>query len=554
MSDAVKDFQTTLARRGYPVGRIDGWAGPNTAAAFDRMLTDMGFEIAVRGNRDSITITPTIQRVPVEWTDESLPPWMRLTLAHMGLHEVRDNARLREFLASDGSTLGDPAQFPWCFTGDTEILTEEGWQPLSAVTARRVWQVSEDMRMSLTEFAPVTKAYRGPLNVIKHQGFTLRADPAHRWWGCFGTEGRARVPKPDQFGTLSSMTTQGLRVPAPFSAGPGVGFSDDQLRLLAAVLSDGTLHRRADGSVRDIVFEVSRERKIAALWALGPDHHYRQPKAYGPKTKTPLDVFRFSAPGWLTDAMDPETKELRWSFVSQLGAAEAREFLKSYRVFDGTDRRFHLYTSSPARRDALQAIATLAGWRVGVTVKKSPLSKKPCYELHIRTDETRQFIHPDNVRQEDFNGTLYCVTVPEGRIIVREPGRGAIVTGNCGDLVQTPIRRTLPSEPFPGKVGQNPYLARNWLEFGKECQPGVGAVMVFWRGSRSGIYGHVAFYWGEDDHHYYVLGGNQSNTISVARIARNRFLGARWPVSYEGDCLGPRRFEDPEIALSVNEA
>lgn len=237
MSDAVKDFQTTLQKRGYRLGRIDGWAGPSTARALDQMLTDMGFEVAVRGNRDSLTITPLMQRVPMEWTDENLPPWMRMTLAYIGLHEVRDNARLREFLASDDATLGDPAQFPW-----------------------------------------------------------------------------------------------------------------------------------------------------------------------------------------------------------------------------------------------------------------------------------------------------------------------------CGDLVQTPIRRTLRDEPFPGKVGQNPYLARNWLDFGESCEPGVGAVMIFWRGDRNGIYGHVAFYWGEDDRYYYVLGGNQSNTISITKIAKNRLLGARWPVSYSGDFLGPRFFEDPSLALSVNEA
>ena len=37
----------------------------------------------------------------------------------IGLHEVRDNAALREWLASDGATLGDPAKLPWC--GDAAI-------------------------------------------------------------------------------------------------------------------------------------------------------------------------------------------------------------------------------------------------------------------------------------------------------------------------------------------------------------------------------------------------------------------------------------------------
>ena len=53
--------------------------------------------------------------------------------------------------------------------------------------------------------------------------------------------------------------------------------------------------------------------------------------------------------------------------------------------------------------------------------------------------------------------------------------------------------------------------------------------MVFWRGSRTCISGQVAFYVGEDASTIHVLGGNQSNQISVTRMAKDRFLGARWP-------------------------
>src|SRR5690606_33789727 len=69
----------------------------------------------------------------------------------------------------------------------------------------------------------------------------------------------------------------------------------------------------------------------------------------------------------------------------------------------------------------------------------------------------------------------------------------------CGDLVQTAIRLTLPDEPFPGRVGLNPYLARNWLDFGVDRGPGLGAVAVFWRTSLKGsLDGHVGFAIGHD--------------------------------------------------------
>lgn len=100
-------------------------------------------------------------------------------------------------------------------------------------------------------------------------------------------------------------------------------------------------------------------------------------------------------------------------------------------------------------------------------------------------------------------------------------------TPGCGDFVETCIRMALPDEPLLGAVGTNPYWARNWLLFGQAVQPITGAVLIFERGSG----GHVGFAIGQDDTHFYVLGGNQSDAVTIARIAKSRLLGARWPAT-----------------------
>jgi uncharacterized protein (TIGR02594 family) len=97
----------------------------------------------------------------------------------------------------------------------------------------------------------------------------------------------------------------------------------------------------------------------------------------------------------------------------------------------------------------------------------------------------------------------------------------------CGDFVETCIRMALPDEPLLGALGTNPYWARNWLLFGLLVQPITGSVLVFERGSG----GHVGFAVGQDDTHFYVIGGNQSDAVTVARIAKSRLLGARWPTT-----------------------
>ena len=104
----------------------------------------------------------------------------------------------------------------------------------------------------------------------------------------------------------------------------------------------------------------------------------------------------------------------------------------------------------------------------------------------------------------------------------------SVETPWCGDFVETCLRLALSDEPLLGALGSNPYWARNWLLFGQQVPPILGAVQVFERGSGR----HVSFAMGQDDTHFYVLGGSQSNAVTLARIAKSRLIGARWPATW----------------------
>lgn len=120
----------------------------------------------------------------------------------------------------------------------------------------------------------------------------------------------------------------------------------------------------------------------------------------------------------------------------------------------------------------------------------------------------------------------------------------------CGDAIDTVIGLALPGEPRLA----NPYLARNWMKFGKSTRPRLGAIMVFWRGSLTGTSGHVALYVSEDATHYTVLGGNQANAITLTRIAKSRFLGARWPSTFDLDTEAVTEAANQATPISHNEA
>ena len=72
----------------------------------------------------------------------------------------------------------------------------------------------------------------------------------------------------------------------------------------------------------------------------------------------------------------------------------------------------------------------------------------------------------------------------------------------------------------------NPLWARNWANFGNaSTKASLGDILVFVRNGG----GHVGFYVGEDKTAYHVLGGNQSNSVSITRILKSRCVAVRSP-------------------------
>ncbi|WP_031434623.1 NlpC/P60 family protein [Methylomarinum vadi] len=120
----------------------------------------------------------------------------------------------------------------------------------------------------------------------------------------------------------------------------------------------------------------------------------------------------------------------------------------------------------------------------------------------------------------------------------------------CGLFVAHCVGSQMTEEALP----TNPLGARNWAKFGHEVSPRLGSVMVFWRGSPNGWKGHVGFYWAEDDEAYHILGGNQSNSVSITRLAKNRLLSARWPSTGLSDGGVVRTAAKNGRLLSTNEA
>lgn len=123
----VRWLQRALAELGHYSGAIDGDIGPKTTAAIIAFKSAHG--LRPRPYLGPITLemlqSAVAEQAPAKYGSDTSPepPWLVEISKVMGLHEDRDNAELRAWLRSDGSTLGDPAQYPWC--GDAAITALE---------------------------------------------------------------------------------------------------------------------------------------------------------------------------------------------------------------------------------------------------------------------------------------------------------------------------------------------------------------------------------------------------------------------------------------------
>lgn len=102
----------------------------------------------------------------------------------------------------------------------------------------------------------------------------------------------------------------------------------------------------------------------------------------------------------------------------------------------------------------------------------------------------------------------------------------------CGLFVAHCMAVGAPDEPQDfNRLG-----AREWLKFGAPCAPSVGAIAVFWRTHPTkSWHGHVGFVVGGDRDTLHILGGNQSDAVTITRISKTRLLGCRGPAGWIGN-------------------
>jgi uncharacterized protein (TIGR02594 family) len=76
--------------------------------------------------------------------------------------------------------------------------------------------------------------------------------------------------------------------------------------------------------------------------------------------------------------------------------------------------------------------------------------------------------------------------------------------------------------------GTNLASAKSFLNWGYRIdKPRLGCIVILNRGTQPWM-GHIGFYMDEVGDYIYLLGGNQSNKVSIRGYNKNRLRGYRW--------------------------
>ncbi|MBX4188424.1 MAG: hypothetical protein KW793_04845, partial [Candidatus Doudnabacteria bacterium] len=283
-----------------------------------------------------------------------------------------------------------------CLSGDHEVLTRNGWVPISSKPpVIMTWTDEESFFDVVTHWED--HEYKGEMQSF--EGNSISAYMTHDHRVPFKTDAKSKVHE--------KAAENGPGLLMPLGNGFKGGCISPMARLVAAVMSDGYIM-----SGKSTQFHFHKQRKKDRLKKLCADYGVKYSES-GNKIRIEFVCDKFCGP-YMFD----------WSRQSIL------DFLDEYKYWDGTQGKTSV-TLFSKHRDQLEWIQTL-GRLVGIGGQIS----KPyntgfggvCYRLQ---QNNRSWANGNSIEhKKEFNKLqVYCPTVASGWFYVRRKGK-IYVTGN----------------------------------------------------------------------------------------------------------------------------
>ena len=308
---------------------------------------------------------------------------------------------------------------PNCFSGDTEVLTREGWLRLDTLPEQvpvAQWNNGVVSFVVPTAYVGYRKEQVGRLIRKSNQHIDLAFTPDHR------CPLRHRKTGEWRLFTAEEYPEDWQQIHAGHYSGGSYEPSEEELIMLCATQADGSW------SYNSVDFSFKKSRKIVrllgALTKLGWDHTVNTACTRG---RTRICV-KGEAVSRLRRMLGGSKQFGPW--VLDLARERLDFFCEEIFRWDGCITRMNHYSSnSKNNADWVQAALLLSGARANVREYQG--AKNINYQVDVTH---RDYSMTTNVQHEDLGcQQVYCVSVPSSYLLVRRNGK-ACVTGNCQNI------------------------------------------------------------------------------------------------------------------------
>lgn len=332
-----------------------------------------------------------------------------------------------------------------CLDESSQVLTRRGWIPVSEVTMDD--EVASMHQHDLTTvWAKPLKTHRykysGEMVEIRQRGMSMRVTPNHRiayyTGGAFsgtGNQPRLAYAEADKAVLMSS-----LRIPATAtSIETGCQWSDDQIRLAAWILTDGSIGK---DSASVYIYQskqhgIEKIRSILTSLGLTFSETVRPGRCDGIiiKSALPQHVFRINRTAWMKELVGGKIKSIP-EWVQRCDDRQFAIFLESYVDGDGSRRpkqdnsdAMVIYGTEHVL-SGLQACCVTHGYRASLSWQKR--EDHGYWRLNV-TRRRMMTVSRGAATKTKHDGYVYCLTTVTGNLFVRRDGC-AYVTGNSSVL------------------------------------------------------------------------------------------------------------------------
>lgn len=328
------------------------------------------------------------------------------------------------------------ATVPACYSEDTEVLTNTGWKYFKDLSDNDlVAQYNEDKSV---EFVKPLKYfrdyYKGKLIHFKQDCDASKIDllvtPNHKMVRRSQKTDKLQLFEASAALTSSSYTRSLLLVTSGYTKNKNsYGLSSlDKLKI--AFQADGSYPSHKEDYTGEksgaypIRFSLKKDRKMLRLEELFEDAGIKY-------TKTKYSNGYYNIWANVPEHFD---KNFDWVNVSELTYQECLDFLEELQYWDGCKKHQSIIYSSINKScvDKVQAIANICGYKATINSyqdSREDCDRKLIWSICISKGERYGIAMHLKVEEQDYDGYVYCVSVPSKMIIVRRNNK-SLVCGN----------------------------------------------------------------------------------------------------------------------------